>query len=137
MKKEIKCCKECECQGFRREDGIGAYHTACNYHDGSCHNKSCECHFPTPTNPDWKKEFDKRFYYGEEILSPRKSMLAVKSFTSSTLSQQFRELREAVEKLPTMIFVKEIDIKGVYKDIKTIEQAQVLSLLDQAIKNNE
>lgn len=35
----------------------------------------------------WKEQFDERFYYGEEMLKPRKNMLAVREFISQTLEK--------------------------------------------------
>ncbi len=54
-----------------------------------CSNSACECHVKqTSTSGDWEQEYDDRFWSGEEMLSPRKSMIACKDFIRKTLLER-------------------------------------------------
>lgn len=53
---------------------------------------------PTDGTPEWEKEFDNRFYHGEEILMPKKHMLAVRRFILALHSRWEKETEQKVEK---------------------------------------
>lgn len=52
--------------------------------------------YTQPQPEQWEEEFDNRFWHGEELLKPRRSMLAVREFIADVLSRQKEQMLEVV-----------------------------------------